>query len=422
MPRLFSRNNKKISLHRRIFSHPLGQGSFKDFFIPHHGNKHQPKSLHPKRVLFHISVALVTKAIVLMFVLNYPITAWMTPDVSAGESKKIITLTNSLRASVGVTTLSESQKLNQAAYSKVQDMFINQYFAHRSPAGLDLEYFARRAGYTNYSVIGENLAVGFDNAPDVMTAWQNSPSHYRNLVDANYREIGVSLAGGQYKDKDTVFIAQYFGVERGGQTVPEIPKKTIEKVVTDQTPTVLSEKTTPKSAVSAPKATPPKTTVVVSKPSGNATEKVVRVTTTLPSETTAAFADVFNHKIALEPKANGQWQGQEVITTNKEPASVVPPSLTVSDASGASTRTDIPAGDVVPEKSSLLEQYSLYRQNPNTWLGRIFDISSWYYKIILGLAIISLILNIFIARHKQHPHLILSGLGLIIFMAFLIVF
>jgi hypothetical protein len=56
---------KKESTNFFFFNHPLSKSTFKDFFIPHSGNNHKPTSLHPKRVLFHISVALVTKVIVL---------------------------------------------------------------------------------------------------------------------------------------------------------------------------------------------------------------------------------------------------------------------------------------------------------------------------------------------------------------------
>lgn len=430
---------KKITILKRIFSHPLGQGSLKDFFIPHHGNNHQPKALHPKRALFHISAALIVKAIVMMFVLNYPITAWMSPDVSATEGKKIISLTNNVRSNLSLATLAESQKLNQAAYNKVQDMFINQYFAHHSPAGMTLEIFARQAGYTNYSVLGENLAVGYRNATEVMTAWQNSPSHYHNLVDPNYREIGVSVAGGQYKDKDTVFIAQYFGVSKTAATPApsETPKKDLEKVVKDSEPTVLSEKTTPPtptkvvappkiisktSKVTSPPKPAPKTTVVVSKPVGKPLEKVVKITATLPVATTAASANILNHTIALEPKADGNWRGQDIIVSEKGETTVVPPSLTVNDATGAATTTDLSADSIIPEKSSLLEQYQLYRSHPNNWLGQIFNLSTLYYKIILGVALAALCLNIFMAKGKQHAHLIASGIGVIASMVFLIVF
>jgi uncharacterized protein YkwD len=426
---------KKESTNFFFFNHPLSKSTFKDFFIPHSGNNHKPTSLHPKRVLFHISVALVTKVIVLIFVFNYPLTAWMSPEISASEGKKIITLTNSLRSGLSLNNLSENQKLNMAAYKKVQDMFINQYFAHHSPAGLTLEYWARQVGYTGYAVIGENLAVGFNNAEDVMGAWKRSPTHYSNLVDQNYKDIGVSIVGGQYKDKDTVFIAQYFGSMQLANTVqPPEPKKTIEKVVAPP-PAVLSEKTTtkppvvpvvapPKVAIqkNIPPPTQPKPKIVVSQPVGKPYEKVVQVKVDLPKDTTSAVVDIFDQKIALEQKADGQWQGQEIITTTDNSSSIVPPALTTNDTSGQSTRSDIEAVNIVPEKSSLLSQYNLYRSNPDSILGQIFSLSGWYYKIILILSIIALALNIFIARHKQHPHLIASGLGLALCMVFLIVF
>lgn len=452
-------NTKKKSLKFFLLNHPLSRSTIRDFFIPHAGNNHKPTSLHPKRVIFHISVALVTKAIVMLFVLNYPLTAWMSPEVSAVEGKKIITLTNSLRSGLALNNLAESQKLNLVAYKKVQDMFINQYFAHRSPAGLGLEYWAGQGGYNGYAVIGENLAVGFNNANEVMNAWERSPTHYNNLVDKNYRDIGVSIVGGQYKDKDTIFIAQYFGsTQLASVTPPPAPVKTIEKVVVEIPQTVLSDKTAtppviPKEAVKPPvrpitpiksvvkpitPATPvappklatttktvavaPKPSIIISQPVGKPAEKVVQVKVDLPEETTTAVVEIFDHKIALSLGANGQWQGQDVIVTEDDQSSVVPPAITVSNSSGESIRSDISAENIAPESGSVLGQYSLYRHYPNGWLNTIFSVSSWYYKIILVFAVIALALNIFIARHKQHPHLIASGVGLALSMVFLIIF
>lgn len=441
-----------------LLNHPLSRSTVRDFFIPHAGNNHKPTSLHPKRVIFHISVALVTKAIVMLLVLNYPLTAWMSPEVSAAEGKKIITLTNSLRSGLALNNLAESQKLNLAAYKKVQDMFINQYFAHRSPAGLGLEYWARQGGYTGYAVIGENLAVGFNNANDVMKAWERSPTHYNNLVEKNYRDIGVSIVGGQYKDKDTIFIAQYFGsTQLASATPPPTPVKTIEKVVIETPQTVLSDKTPPPPVVSKepvkqepvkppvasiapvkPAVTPiapvkpvatlkpialaSKPSIVVSQPAGKPEEKVVQVKVDLPEEITSAVVEIFDHKIALALVANGQWQGQDVIVSEGDQSSIVPPALTVSNGSGETIRSDISAENIAPESGSVLGQYSLYRHYPNAWLNTIFSVSGWYYKIILVFAVMALALNIFIARHKQHPHLIASGLGLALCMVFLIVF
>lgn len=407
--------NKRVVKAGSIYH--LAHGSLKDFFIPHSGNGYKPKSLHPKRVIFHISVAMALKALVLLFISYYPVSAWMTPDIIAGEARKIISLTNNLRAELSLPAVKENSKLNQAAYKKVQDMFINQYFAHRSPTGVDLEDWLRAAGYTNYATVGENLAMGYSNASEVMAAWRKSPTHYNNLVDPNFNEIGVSMASDIYLDKDTVFIAQYFGLPNSVETVTvtKTPIKSIEKVVTSPSKTVLSEKKNI--------AVPPKqTTVTVSKTAAKAPEKIVKVETVLPPETKSASATILNQEIALSPEANNMWQGQEVVSGNVEINSVVPPSLSVTDSGGTTLRSDIAKADIVPEQQSIFDQYWLYRSHPNEWMSRIFDFSSIYYKVILVLAILALGLTIFIERKKQHPHLIVSGLGLIFCLIFFIVF
>ncbi len=406
---------KKAGSHSNSLHH-LSHGSLKDFFIPHSGNNYKPKSLHPKRVLFHITAALVVKAIVLLFVAYYPISAWMTPDVAAGEAQKIISLTNSLRASLSLGALKENYKLDSAANKKVQDMFINQYFAHHSPNGLDMEDFLHNAGYTNYATVGENLAMGYDNAADVMAAWEKSPTHYDNLVDPNFNEIGISLGAGQYQNKDTVFIAQYFGLPNNvAEAVATTPKKTIEKVVTSSNKTVLAQKT------AAPVA-PKQTKVTVSQTATNANEKIVKVETVLPAQTKAATAQVLNKDIPLTQQANNTWLGTDLVQNDVQVHAVVPASLSVTDQSGQIVRSDIATANIVPEKQSVLDQYWLYRTHPNQWMSQIFNVSSIYFKIILLLAVIALALTIFIERKKQHPRLIVSGLGLILCLVFLIIF
>ncbi|MCX5903051.1 MAG: CAP domain-containing protein, partial [Proteobacteria bacterium] len=108
---------------------------------------------------------------------------------------------NKLRNTLSARVLLENAQLNNAAYDKVQDMFVSQYFAHISPKGLDLAYWLKQVGY-NYVVAGENLAMGFNNSEEVMAAWEKSPTHYDNLVDSNFSEIGVSFAGDIFNNNE----------------------------------------------------------------------------------------------------------------------------------------------------------------------------------------------------------------------------
>jgi len=408
---------------------PVGGGSLKDFFIPHAGNNYKPKSLHPKRLLFHAASVLVVKLMLFLLIFFYPITAWMTPDVSAEEGHKIIALTNTLRKSLALNPLTENQKLNQAAAQKVEDMFINQYFAHLSPQNHDLEYFLKLASYKNYVTVGENLAMGYDTASEAMDAWKNSPTHYSNLVDPNFNEIGVALAGGSYLEKDTIFGAQYFGLAQT-ETTPVIPKTVITKAV-DPTfkageKAVLAEKTDNK--VIIPILAAKEAKITIDKPAGAKADKIIKVEATLPAKTATANLEILNNNIVMAPVVTatstdneaGKWVGQAVIQDNSK--SVTPPIITLSTNNGEIQKVEVSNNNITPQATSLVNQYWLFKTHPDNNLEKIFDISSIYFKIILGLVILAMILNIFIQIKKQHPKVIFSGLGLVVFLLIMIIF
>ncbi|PJC40317.1 MAG: hypothetical protein CO042_04430, partial [Parcubacteria group bacterium CG_4_9_14_0_2_um_filter_41_8] len=142
---------------------PRGKGKLRDFFIPNKGNNYHPHALRPKRVLFHAGSVLAVKALVVAFMLSMPVTAWLTPDVLLEQQQRIIELTNAMRQNLDIPALKENLTLNQAAFLKVQDMLIGQYFAHMSPSHKGLSYFLGQARYPYY-MAGENLAMGFVDA------------------------------------------------------------------------------------------------------------------------------------------------------------------------------------------------------------------------------------------------------------------
>ncbi|MEI6528940.1 MAG: CAP domain-containing protein [Candidatus Falkowbacteria bacterium] len=416
---------------------PVGGGPLRDFFIPNASNNYKPKSLRPKRLLFHAVGALAIKFVVIILVAYYPLTAWMTPDVSREEAAKIIALTNNLRKSLSLESLSENFKLNQAAEKKVDDMFINQYFAHRSPQDFDLEHFLKLASYTNYITVGENLAMGYDNASDVMSAWEKSPTHYSNLVDPNFKEIGVALAGGIYKDKDTVFTAQYFGLKQDTYVSPE-PKKPakniVERVYMPGEKAVLADSSGQASPVVA-KATSTsqkvvasevKAKIIINEPEGPKDEKVVKVEAILPTETKSANLEVFSTNIEMSPLSNAtktdetKWVGLAVVQNDN--ISVTPPIISVSSEAGDIQKVEVSSDNISPEKTSIASQYLLFKSHPSNGLVQIFNLSSIYFKILLGLVIIAMLCNVFIKIKKQNAKIIISGLGLIVFLMIMIIF
>ena len=152
----------------------------------------------------------------------------------------VISLTNTQRAQNGLGALSTNQALTNAATAKANDMFAKGYFAHNSPDGKTPWDFIHEAGY-NYVYAGENLAIGYADASELMSAWMNSSSHRDNIVSPNFQDIGVAVVAGQYNGVDTIIVAQEFGAlaqaqtQPAGNSAPENSNTTSQATATPQT-------------------------------------------------------------------------------------------------------------------------------------------------------------------------------------------
>ncbi len=126
---------------------------------------------------------------------------------------KIITETNLQRQENGnFSALKENTKLNQAAVVKANDMFVNQYFEHVSPAGVDPGKLVKNSGY-DYILAGENLILGnFSSESELVQKWMDSPGHRANILNNRYTEIGVAIVKGTYKGETVWIGVQEFGL------------------------------------------------------------------------------------------------------------------------------------------------------------------------------------------------------------------
>jgi len=102
----------------------------------------------------------------------------------------IIEKLNQIRKSLGLNALKRSSKLRQVATLKFRDLIRGEYFAHTSTDGKNPWYWYKLAGY-KYSFAGENLAMNFKNADEVLNAWMESPAHRENLLLPDYEEVAV---------------------------------------------------------------------------------------------------------------------------------------------------------------------------------------------------------------------------------------
>ena len=182
----------------------------KDAFIPHEGNNYHPHILQTKRAVLYTGVSLAIKIIAIGFVLALPQEAFLLPDVLLEQKKELAILVDSARKDRNIPLLSTSGKLEQSSQLKATDLVEKQYFSHTTPEGKGFSAFLKDVGY-EYTVAGENLAMGFSNPKAVVDAWIASPLHYKNLADGEFNEQGLGIDSGLYDGKDTIFIAHHFG-------------------------------------------------------------------------------------------------------------------------------------------------------------------------------------------------------------------
>jgi uncharacterized protein YkwD len=112
---------------------------------------------------------------------------------------QVVALVNAQRSQAGLKPVRLNPLLSAAAQTHSQDMALNDFFSHTGSDGSTADRRILTAGY-NYSVIGENIAVGYATPADVVQAWMDSPEHRDNILHPMLEDIGI---GFYFLDNDT---------------------------------------------------------------------------------------------------------------------------------------------------------------------------------------------------------------------------
>jgi len=205
-------------------------------------------------LLYCVVLVLALKIFTILIPINLPYNIFFA-DITKSSLEIFV---NQTRQSLGLQTLSENEKLNQAARLKAENMVQNNYFNHTSPTGVSPWFWFKQVGY-NYKYAGENLAVGFYESEEVYNAWLNSPSHKENILNPNYTEIGTAVVRG-FGPSNTVVVVQEFGrpvaikspeVNNNPSTSAQVKQpavqvpQNVESVVTEPSPDLTPENTEP---------------------------------------------------------------------------------------------------------------------------------------------------------------------------------
>jgi uncharacterized protein YkwD len=91
-----------------------------------------------------------------------------------------------------------NEQLEKAAKGHAEDMADRNYFNHKSKDGRNIQDRIINAGYgykgfRSYAV-GENIAFGQQSIDEVQDGWFKSPGHCKNLMNPDFKEIGVATS------------------------------------------------------------------------------------------------------------------------------------------------------------------------------------------------------------------------------------
>lgn len=117
----------------------------------------------------------------------------------------VLALVNAERKKAGVAPLTLDWEISRVASYKSKDMAVNNYFSHNSPT-YGSPFDMLKSFKIPYGYAGENIAKGQKTPSAVMTAWMNSSGHRANILNPNFKKLGV----GTYTKDGVIYWTQMF--------------------------------------------------------------------------------------------------------------------------------------------------------------------------------------------------------------------
>jgi len=301
----------------------------KDYFLSSERNDYKPWIISPQALGIFCLVIWSLKFLVPTAVI------YAAPGIDATD---LMARVNQERTQRFIPALVTHSSLTLAANSKANDMLARSYFAHVDPDGKYVWPKIEAAGFTPYLTVGENLAMDFSSAGDVISAWMNSPTHRANIVNEKFEDQGMASVYGQYEPShDSVIVVSLFGtLYKSIKATAPAPAATTPKPVATK-PTPVTPPTTPTTPTS-PNTLP----IEISedaKIGATATEdkKQVNVNVIIQGSPTLVTAALNGQSITLLPgKVQGEYVG--IFTFNPtEDLSAATVAIEARDKAGTKT-------------------------------------------------------------------------------------
>ncbi|MGP3981138.1 CAP domain-containing protein [Streptomyces sp. KR80] len=111
------------------------------------------------------------------------------PGAKTVAESEVLVLVNQERLEAGCRPVRADRKLAGLAEQFSEDMARRGFFDHTDPDGANP--WDRAEALDIDGLGGENIARGQQDAEAVMEAWMDSPGHRANILNCEYRTIGI---------------------------------------------------------------------------------------------------------------------------------------------------------------------------------------------------------------------------------------
>lgn len=111
-------------------------------------------------------------------------------EVYQAMRDRVVALMNEQRSAAGVGAISQSGTLNGVAQRRAMEIVGN--FSHTRPNGSSCFTILDESGI-GYMHAGENIAMGYVSAEEVMNGWMNSEGHRANILSSNFSQVGIGV-------------------------------------------------------------------------------------------------------------------------------------------------------------------------------------------------------------------------------------
>lgn len=130
---------------------------------------------------------------------------------------ELLSLTNEARRKEGLKPLRSSYLLGQSAQKYAEDLATQNFFSHRGKDGSTLSTRVAATGYS-FVATGENIAAGQRTAQIVFQGWMSSDGHRKNILAADYTEVGFGLFDATGSSDYGKYWVQNFGKPDGSSS------------------------------------------------------------------------------------------------------------------------------------------------------------------------------------------------------------